>query len=465
MPPKLSNTRDVTIIDDDITPESVEVTYASASQVKEVYKYARSKQKAWRNNIPLLYDYFVYHHTVDHSAAICWGKAHESDNGWKQSLFYTETQPPGSSKNNTIVMAKAEIFNKHTVDMHKMKEWKDIDQSPHISVQLKLNNPNGPVRSLRSAPVNNHDPTILASHTQDDCNTYIWRMSYQGDMTGKETYSTPDLTLRGHTKKAEYALAWANSTYRVASGGADAMVCVWDLNSNLSSIGVRGTIMDQSISLLNGHSAEIQDLKFKPGDDNFIMSGGDDGVICMWDLRQKQFTSKAKIVHTEINSLDFNKVNSNHVAVGSRFGQVVVVDIRMQDKKYGSFSQNDQDKQLVKVQWSPSGEYLAVAEDGNVVVWRMNQGKIPTSPMFWHLGHNYRLEKNEVEDFNWHPTDPHLLASIARHTYGGGSVQLWRINELLTLSDEELTNNEYLTRVTGSNNNNTNTANSNTNIM
>lgn len=91
-------------------------------------------------------------------------------------------------------MAKAEIFNKHTVDMHKMKEWKDIDQSPHISVQLKLNNPNGPVRSLRSAPVNNHDPTILASHTQDDRNTYIWRMSYQGDMTGKETYSTPDLT-------------------------------------------------------------------------------------------------------------------------------------------------------------------------------------------------------------------------------------------------------------------------------
>lgn len=88
-------------------------------------------------------------------------------------------------------MAKADIFNNHTVDMEKMKEWRDIDQSPHVSVQLKLNNPQGPVRSLRSAPFN---PTILASHTEGDCNAYIWRMSYQGDMTGKDTDSTPDLT-------------------------------------------------------------------------------------------------------------------------------------------------------------------------------------------------------------------------------------------------------------------------------
>lgn len=44
-------------------------------------------------------------------------------------------------------------------------------------------------------------------------------------------------------------------------------MCVWDLNSNLSTIGVKGTVMDQTQSLLNGHSAEIQDVKFKPGDD------------------------------------------------------------------------------------------------------------------------------------------------------------------------------------------------------
>ncbi len=70
--------------------------------------------------------------------------------------------------------------------------------------------------------------------------------------------------------------------------------------------------------------------------------------------------------------------------------------------------------------------------------------------------------KSDVEDFNWHPTDPHLLASVASHQGGGGSLQLWRINELLTLSDEELKNNEYLMRVTGGSNNSNNNNNTNT---
>jgi len=88
-------------------------------------------------------------------------------------------------------MAKAEIFNKHSASLHKMKEWKDFDQSYHITAQLNLNNPHGAVRCLRSAPIN---PTILASHSQDDCNTYIWRMTSQGDMSSNNTSSTPNFT-------------------------------------------------------------------------------------------------------------------------------------------------------------------------------------------------------------------------------------------------------------------------------
>lgn len=75
--------------------------------------------------------------------------------------------------------------------------------------------------------------------------------------------------------------------------------------------------------------------------------------------------------------------------------------------------------------------------------------------------------KSDVEDFNWHPTDPHLLASVASHKNGGGSLQLWRINDLLTATDEELNNNEYLMSITSndSNNNNNNSNTNNTNVM
>jgi len=50
--------------------------------------------------------------------------------------------------------------------------------------------------------------------------------------------------------------------------GADATICVWDLNGHLNTIGTKGTVMDQFSTLIDGHVAEIQDVKFKPGDDN-----------------------------------------------------------------------------------------------------------------------------------------------------------------------------------------------------
>ncbi len=88
-------------------------------------------------------------------------------------------------------MAKAQIFDKHSVSLHRLKEWKDFEVSPHINKQLKLNNPLTAVLNLRSAPFN---PAVLASHSKDDSNTYIWRVQYQGDMSDKDTDSTPDIT-------------------------------------------------------------------------------------------------------------------------------------------------------------------------------------------------------------------------------------------------------------------------------
>ena len=39
-------------------------------------------------------------------------------------------------------------------------------------------------------------------------------------------------------------------------------------------------------------------------------------------------------------------------------------------------------------------------------------------------------------DFQWHPTDPFTMVSVSEHD-AGGTLQLWRINDLIYMTEEE----------------------------
>ena len=39
-------------------------------------------------------------------------------------------------------------------------------------------------------------------------------------------------------------------------------------------------------------------------------------------------------------------------------------------------------------------------------------------------------------DFQWHPTDKFAMMSVSEHD-AGGTLQLWRVNDLVTMSEED----------------------------
>ena len=103
----------------------------------------------------------------------------------------------------------------------------------------------------------------------------------------------------GHANLSSFALDWAKNSHRVASGGRDGKVLIWDLEdyeSKLStSIGINGNRELNSISKLDlkinfkqevhGHTKSVEDITFSPRDRDILASVGLDRCLISWDFR------------------------------------------------------------------------------------------------------------------------------------------------------------------------------------
>lgn len=111
--------------------------------------------------------------------------------------------------------------------------------------------------------------------------------------------------LVGHTDVASYALDWAKTHNRIASGGRDAKVLIWDIEDYQSNIpsnlllfnkrelnALSSTEKYTNVKLFakrefKGHSGPVEDVTFHPKDKEVLMSVGDDRKLICWDTRSE----------------------------------------------------------------------------------------------------------------------------------------------------------------------------------
>jgi WD40 repeat protein len=121
-----------------------------------------------------------------------------------------------------------------------------------------------------------------------------------------------------------------------------------------------------SFPTVSGHTGSVTDFDFSPFDDNALVTGGEEGVVKMWQLPSdpsqcgtgQSFVCSASIGPMQggghIEKLSFNPVASN-VLGGTAGKNVYIWDMNTQQEKY-MFSQHDNVVQSFS--WDGAGNLL-----------------------------------------------------------------------------------------------------------
>ncbi|XP_063292810.1 glutamate-rich WD repeat-containing protein 1 [Pelobates fuscus] len=201
-----------------------------------------------------------------------------------------------------------------------------------------------------------------------DCNKniHMWNPVEGG------TWHVDQRPFTGHTKSVE-DLQWSPTEATVfASCSVDASIRIWDVRAapNKACMLTANQAHDSDVNVISWNHQEP-----------FIVSGGDDGVLKIWDLRQFQkgvSVAKFKQHTAPITSVEWHPTDSGVFAAAGADDQITQWDLAVE---------RDQDQE---------GE----TEDPTLAT-------IPAQLLFVHQG------EKDIKELHWHPQCPGIVISTA----------------------------------------------------
>lgn len=292
----------------------------------------------------------------------------------------------------------------------------------------------------------------------DNKNIFIWDLDkhkFLPPIKENDTHAhIPDITLSGHTDLTSFALDWAKTSHRVASGGRDTKVLIWDLEdyqSKLSTHYILGgkrelnflSNSEQNIRLsyreaLEGHKQTVEDLSFSPNDRDILVSVGCDRKIIGWDLRienNKHAFELEEFHLDDINCVDWNVLDDNYIATGSNDSSSCIIDLRMR-KEIARIKMPEEKMSIQCIKFSNfNRNIIGIASDSLHIYEILNP-----KPIFTHIGY-----RGNIADFDWNTENDWSLVSANQETdvlstIGGGTLNIFRPLDLICLPEEEAKN-------------------------
>ncbi|CAN1761779.1 WD-40 repeat-containing protein MSI4 [Linum perenne] len=430
------------------------------------------KYTQWKSLVPVLYDWLANHNLVWPSLSCRWGPQLEQATYKNRQRLYLSEQTDGSVP-NTLVIANCEVVKPRVAAAEHISQFNEEARSPFVKKYKTIIHP-GEVNRIRELPQNSR---IVATHT-DSPDVLIWDVETQPNRHAVlgATNSRPDLILTGHQDNAEFALAMCPTEPYVLSGGKDKSVVLWSIQDHITpsasdpasgkSPGSGGSIIKRSDGndkasdgptvgprgIYQGHEDTVEDVAFSPSSAQEFCSVGDDACLILWDARvgTGPVVKVEKAHNADLHCVDWNPHDNNFILTGSADNSVRMFDRRnLTSNGVGShvYKFEGHNAAVLCVQWCPdkASAFGSSAEDGLLNIWdydvigKETEVKAPGAPaglFFQHAGH-----RDKVVDFHWNTHDPWTIVSVSddcETSGGGGTLQIWRMSDLLYRPEEEV---------------------------
>ncbi len=222
--------------------------------------------------------------------------------------------------------------------------------------QLVLSGHTEAINSLDWSP----DFTMLVTASQDGT-ARIWDAT-----SGQEL-----MRLVGHTAGINQ-VAWSPDGDFIASGGKDGTVWIWETITGK----VFSTIqMNRTLDSRQAYDLEIWSISWSP-DEKFLVTGGGDGYIRVWELESGKQTIELKGHDQFVTYLSWSPMGDRLVSTGAD-GRARIWNIK-NDNMVLSLPYYS-----TTAKWSPDGKFIVVAASpdaeniytGSVSIWNFETGK------------------------------------------------------------------------------------------
>eukprot|EP00850_Spirogloea_muscicola_P010384 SM000061S19211 [mRNA] locus=s61:147949:150289:- [translate_table: standard] len=453
----------------------------------------------WKALVPALYDWLANHPTVWPSLSCRWGAVVEEHTFKRRQRLFVSEQTDGSAP-NTLVVASADVVRPRVAAAEHIAHFREEHRSPFVKKHKVQVHP-GEVNRIRELPGAPHvvvthtdAPEVLLWNTDA-------QPPRAPEPGAPPSAPDLVLTGHADDAPFALAAASAGAASFVLSGGKDCCVALWALDDHATTLQRRpddreGAVPAASSSpaaavkgprvaargLFRGHTDTVEDVQFHPSDhtgsalseesadQNLVVTShgsaqqqfcsvGDDRCLLFWDAREGNDAPAVKVekAHDEdVHCVDWSAANEHHVLTGSADSSVRLFDRRKLES--GSHSAplhifQGHSAAVLCVQWCPDRgtAFASCAEDGLLNIWDSSKvnnsnglaeaGKKGPGAMkqsdpgliFQHVGH-----RDKVVDFHWNPHDPWTVVSVSDGEAGGGTLQIWRINDLITRPEAEV---------------------------
>lgn len=352
------------------------------------------------------------------------------------------TQAARTHVNNLIVMKMSNLHKTQEGDDEEDDEDVELeDDQDDVADKSELKKPQmtcalikhqGCVNRVRARRLGN---SVFAGSWSELGRVNIWNLSeqlqavedaqllkqYEQQSASNDATARPVFTFSGHQQEG-FAIDWSPSAEGVlATGDCRRDIHIWSpLEDGTWKVDQRPLV---------GHTASVEDLQWSPNERSVLASCSVDKTIRIWDCRaapQKACMLTCENAHeSDINVISWNRTEP-FIASGGDDGFLHIWDLRQfkSQKPIATFKHHTD--HITTVEWNPSEATVLASggDDDQIALWDLavekdadqaqapaeneeELSKLPPQLLFIHQG------QKEIKELHWHPQLPGVLLSTA----------------------------------------------------